>query len=58
MRCLYTEEQYNGVASFLKHTNQLINTIKVEVITEIYKITFKYEIQSILINACHTVNPF
>jgi len=28
---LYTEEQCNGGATFLKHTNQLINMIKVEV---------------------------
>ena len=39
MSCLYTEEQCNGVTvvSFLKHTNQLIQTIKVEINTKISK---------------------
>ena len=30
MSCLYTEEQCNGVPSFLKQTNQLLNTMKLK----------------------------
>ena len=30
MSCLYTEEQCNGVPSFLKQTNHLLNTIKLK----------------------------